>query len=152
MRRTLFAAALLLGAPLVLAQDDGPYTLTKVTPDITMISGNGVFTGGNITLLTGKDYRVLIDDGLNSYATQLLDTVAKLAGGPIDFVINTHVLSPRFCRRHARRHPFADEGRFQFRHRPDNGEHRLAHRTVRVHLVLHADEPDTEVIEFLQGG
>jgi cyclase len=91
MRIWLLAAAMLLAAPVVHAQDDGPYTLTKVTPDITMISGNGVFTGGNVTLLTGKDYRVLIDDGLTSYATRLLDTVAKLAGGPIDFVINTHV-------------------------------------------------------------
>ena len=90
MKRAILAAAVLLTASLALAQD-GPYTVTKVTPDVTMISGNGVFTGGNVALLTGKDYRVLIDDGLTSFAPKLLDTVAKLAGGPIDFVINTHV-------------------------------------------------------------
>jgi cyclase len=90
MKRTILAAALIFCAPLVYSQD-GPYTVTRVTPDVTMISGNGVFTGGNVALLTGKDYRVLIDDGLTSFAPKLLDTVAGLAGGPIDFVINTHV-------------------------------------------------------------
>lgn len=90
MKRAILAAALLLSAALVQAQD-GPYTVTRVTPDVTMISGNGVFTGGNVALLTGKDYRVLIDDGLTSFAPKLLDTVSGLAGGPIDFVINTHV-------------------------------------------------------------
>jgi glyoxylase-like metal-dependent hydrolase (beta-lactamase superfamily II) len=64
---------------------------TEVVSGIFMLEGDGAFAGGNITLLVGDEYRVLIDDGISSFAPALIEAASELAGGPIDFVINTHV-------------------------------------------------------------
>ena len=42
--------------------------------------------------------------------------------------------------------PFADERGLHFGHGANDGEHRAAHRSVGVDLVLDADEPDPKVV------
>jgi glyoxylase-like metal-dependent hydrolase (beta-lactamase superfamily II) len=56
-----------------------------------MLEGADGFAGGNMTLLTGGEQVVLIDDGLGSVSRLLLEKTQELAGADIDFVINTHV-------------------------------------------------------------
>jgi cyclase len=93
MTRIILTAALLLGMSLARAQDAPvSFTSTQVVPGIYLLQGaNDVFAGGNITLMVGDEYNVLIDDGLEPYAPALLEAASRLAGAPIDFVINTHV-------------------------------------------------------------
>ncbi len=64
---------------------------SEVVPGIYMIEGADGFAGGNITLLVGDDQVVLIDDGVEPIAAALIESVAQIAGRPVDFVINTHV-------------------------------------------------------------
>lgn len=64
---------------------------TEVAPGIHMLEGADGFAGGNMTLLTGGDQVVLIDDGLGTVSQLLLDKTREIAGADIDFVINTHV-------------------------------------------------------------
>ncbi len=63
----------------------------EVSPGIYVLDGVDGFGGGNVELLVGDDYVVLIDDALTPTAPTLLEAVTKLAGRPVDFVINTHV-------------------------------------------------------------
>lgn len=69
----------------------GSYKSTEVAPGIHALEGDGVFAGGNISMLVGADYNILIDDGTLPFAPALLEHATDLAGGPIDFVINTHI-------------------------------------------------------------
>lgn len=64
---------------------------TEVAPDIYMLDGADGFGGGNVALLTGDEYVVLIDDAMVPTAPSLLEAAIAIAGRPIDFVINTHV-------------------------------------------------------------
>ncbi len=75
-----------------LAQD--PVTAMKsseVAPGIHMLEGADGFAGGNMTLLTGDDQIVLIDDGLGAVAELIYAKAREIAGRDVDFVINTHV-------------------------------------------------------------
>lgn len=92
MTRLLLILAALCGTTLVLAQW-GPTAIksTEVAPGIYMLEGADGFAGGNITLLVGDDRVVLIDDGIGPVAPLLIEAAAKLAGRPIDFLINTHI-------------------------------------------------------------
>ncbi len=63
----------------------------EVSPGIYVLEGEDGFGGGNVGLLVGDDYVVLIDDALTPTAPALLEAVTKLAGRQVDFVINTHV-------------------------------------------------------------
>ncbi len=63
----------------------------EVSPGIYMLDGEGGFGGGNVVLLVGDDYVVLIDDAMYSTVALLIEAATKLAGRPVDFVINTHV-------------------------------------------------------------
>ena len=92
MTRLIAIVTLMLAATFSLAQDtSASYKSTEVAPGIYALEGDGVFAGGNISILVGDDYNVLIDDGMAPFAPALIDAATKLAGGPIDFVINTHV-------------------------------------------------------------
>jgi cyclase len=91
MKRLLVTLVALAGAP-ALAQD--PVTSLKVTeiaPGIHVLEGADGFAGGNMTLMTGGDQVVLIDDGLETVQKLVLDKTHEIAGRDIDFVINTHV-------------------------------------------------------------
>jgi len=84
---------LMFFAPLVSAQDwmATSFEHTEVSPGIYMLSGaEGKMSGGNITLVTGTEYVVLIDDGFTPLGPALLQKIEALAGRPADFVINTH--------------------------------------------------------------
>jgi len=56
-----------------------------------MIEAQGGFGGGNMAVLVGDGQVAMIDDGLPPLAENLLAHVTETAGGPIDFMVNTHV-------------------------------------------------------------
>lgn len=90
--RKLALLALLL-APLASAQDwmAESFDHVEVAPGIFMLSGaDGKMSGGNITLLVGDEYVVMVDDGFEPLGPTLLEKVKELAGRPVDFLINTH--------------------------------------------------------------
>ena len=92
MIRLTTIIGLLLAATLSLAQDaPASFKSTEVVPGIYTLEGDGVFAGGAISILVGDEYNVLIDDGMTPFAPALIEAATELAGGPIDFVINTHV-------------------------------------------------------------
>lgn len=79
-------------APLAMAQDFATsFKATVVTDGIYMLDGEDGFGGGNVGLLVGDEFVVLIDDAMVPTAPALLAAALDLAGRPIDFVINTHV-------------------------------------------------------------
>ena len=49
------------------------------------------FGGGNVALLTGDEYIVLVDDAMGPTVAALIEAASAVAGRPVDFVINTHV-------------------------------------------------------------
>lgn len=63
---------------------------TEVVPGIHMLEGQGGFAGGNISLVTGDDGVVLIDDGIEPVSAITVAAIESLTGDPVDFVINTH--------------------------------------------------------------
>lgn len=82
----------LIAGALALAQEvPTSFKATDVVPGIYMLEGDGGFAGGNITLVTGEERIVLIDDGLEPLAPALIQAATDIAGRPIDFVIDTHV-------------------------------------------------------------
>jgi len=84
--------SLLLASTFSLAQDAPlSFKSTEVAPGIFVLEGDGGFVGGSMTMLVGDEYNVLIDDGISPLAPALLEAATDLAGGSIDFVINTHV-------------------------------------------------------------
>lgn len=58
----------------------------QVRPGINVIAG----AGGNVVAWSGTDAVVLIDSGLAAQSNELFDTVARIAPGPLRFVVNTH--------------------------------------------------------------
>lgn len=86
------ASLVLLGAGSSAAQQSGiSFKSTEVAPGLYMLEGEGGFAGGNLGLLTGEDGTVLIDDGIEPLADEMLAAVNEIAGVPVDFVVNTHV-------------------------------------------------------------
>lgn len=91
-----FAASCLLLAPVVLAQEaaqqpEVTWKATELVEGLYMLEAEGGFGGGNIGLLTGADGVALVDDSFPPFTDSLLTAVKKIADGPIDFVVNTHV-------------------------------------------------------------
>jgi len=64
---------------------------TEVTDGVYMLDAVEGFGGGNVTLLTGDEYIVLVDDAMVPTVSALIDAATEIAGRPVDFVINTHV-------------------------------------------------------------
>ena len=58
----------------------------QVRPNVYVLAG----AGGNVAVWTGPDGIVLVDDALAQLTPQLLQAVARIAPGPVRFVINTH--------------------------------------------------------------
>ena len=80
-------AVLILLAPMALAQETpAPIEHTEVADGIYMLHSIG-----NIGLLVGDEYVVMIDDSLRQRGEQIVAKAEALAGRPVDFVINTHV-------------------------------------------------------------
>lgn len=71
---------------------------------IYMLGVDGGNPGGNLGLLVGDEGAVLIDNGLEKAASMTLATVERMANGPVDYVINTHLhgdhvsCNPHFAR------------------------------------------------------
>lgn len=55
-------------------------------PGLHLIQG----AGGNVIVWSGADGTVLVDTGLETHASELFATVARLSPGPLRFVIDTH--------------------------------------------------------------
>lgn len=88
--------ALCLAAPAAMAQDaaeqpEVTFRSTELAPGLHMIEGVGGFGGGNVGVLTGDDGVILIDDSFPPLTERLLAVVDEVAGGAVDFLINTHV-------------------------------------------------------------
>jgi len=78
---------LILLAPMALAQETpAPIEHTEVADGIYMLHSIG-----NVGLLVGDEYVVMIDDSLRQRGEQVVAKAEAIAGRPVDFVINTHV-------------------------------------------------------------
>jgi glyoxylase-like metal-dependent hydrolase (beta-lactamase superfamily II) len=97
--RILILLGVLL-APLASAEEAAnPFAAVEVAPGIYQIGNTNEgfalnepsdFVGGGVGLLVGDEYIVMIDDVLEATAPALVTLAEKIAGRPIDFVINTH--------------------------------------------------------------
>ncbi len=86
------ALLLMFMGPLAYAQDtEITFKSTEIEPGIFMVEAVGGFGGGNMAVLVGEDHVAMIDDGLPPLAENLLAHVQETAGGPINFMVNTHV-------------------------------------------------------------
>lgn len=90
---SLAVSASLLLAPigLVQAHDHGEqpkitFKTTQLTSNLYMLQGKG----GNLALSTGEDGGLLVDDDYADIAANTKQTIAKLSGAAIKFLINTH--------------------------------------------------------------
>lgn len=90
--RTVGAAALLAALAAVGTAGQGQGFDIKVLPvggfdstKVYMLVG----AGGNIAVQTGVDGTVVVDTGSAARASAVVDTIRKLGGGPIRYVINT---------------------------------------------------------------
>ena len=83
---TLAAPATSEAAQAVAEADRAALRVQQVRPGISVISG----AGGNVVAWSGTEGVVLIDSGLAAKSVELFETVARIAPGPLRFVINTH--------------------------------------------------------------
>jgi len=91
MRKFFYVLLAVSCTSAVLAQQFATsFRSVEVSPGIYMLDGVDGFGGGNVGLLVGDDYVVLIDDAMTPTVPALIEAVTKLAGRPVDFVINTH--------------------------------------------------------------
>ncbi len=80
-------AVLVLLAPIAVAQETpAPIEHTEVADGIYMLH-----TIGNVGLLVGDEFVVMIDDSLRQTGDAVVAKAEAIAGRPVDFVINTHV-------------------------------------------------------------
>lgn len=85
-------AALLLCALITAAQaQDIQFKSTEVAKGVYLLDAVEGFGGGNVALLTGDEYIVLVDDAMGPTVAALIEAASAVAGKPVDFVINTHV-------------------------------------------------------------
>ena len=91
MKRLSLALLIVFAMPASAQELATAFKSTEVAPGIHLVEGADGFGGGNIALLVGKQYVVLVDDGLEPIAKILQEYVQGLAGRPINFVVNTHV-------------------------------------------------------------
>ncbi len=94
MNRRFFAGAMLIlvsgGLPLA-QQSEITFKSIELSEGLYMLQGQGGFAGGNMTLLTGSDGVILIDDALEPMAEKVIRAVEAHTRQPVDFLINTHV-------------------------------------------------------------
>lgn len=68
------------------------YTHVDVAPGFYLLIGaDGKMAGGNVGLMVGDEYVILIDDGFTQTGEALFSKVRELSGGRnADFIVNTH--------------------------------------------------------------
>jgi len=92
MNRLILVVVLVVSATIACAQDSAiAFKSTEVSPGIFVLEAVEGFGGGSVSVLIGDEHVVLIDDVMVPTAPALLAEVSRLAGRPVDFVINTHV-------------------------------------------------------------
>ena len=89
-RNLLPICALFLATAAHAQQGDVSWRSTELAPGLYMLEGQGGFAGGNLSLVTGDDGVVLIDDGIEPVTAATVAAIEALTGDPVDFVINTH--------------------------------------------------------------
>ncbi|MEM8816485.1 MAG: MBL fold metallo-hydrolase [Pseudomonadota bacterium] len=120
MKKAIILALASLSTAASAQQPVSEIKATEVVPGMHMLEGADGFAGGNMTLLSGDDQVVLIDDGLGAVAGMLYEKASEVAGRGIDFVINTHVHGD---------HVGSNA------HFADNGAVVLAHDNIRKRLL-----------------
>jgi len=87
------SVATLQAAPVTLEQAPKPpeaertgLRVQQARAGINVISG----AGGNVVAWSGNDGVTLIDSGLAARSNDLFETIARIAPGPLRFVVNTH--------------------------------------------------------------
>jgi cyclase len=97
--RKLIPICLLLASMASAQETTSPFAAVEVAPGIYQIGNTNErfalnvpedFVGGGVGLLVGEEYIVMIDDVLEQTAPALVALAEKIAGRPVDFVINTH--------------------------------------------------------------
>jgi cyclase len=97
--RRLTLLCMLLASVAAAEETASPFAAVEVAPGIYQIGNTNEgfalnvpedFVGGGVGLLVGDEYVVMIDDVLEPTAPALVALAEKIAGRPIDFVINTH--------------------------------------------------------------
>ena len=91
MKKTVVAALALGFTAALPAQDIATeIRVQDVAPGIWMLDGANGFSS-TMSLLAGDERVVLVDDGMAPITASLMETAIRLAGRPIDFIVNTHV-------------------------------------------------------------
>ncbi|MDO3387111.1 MBL fold metallo-hydrolase [Gilvimarinus sp. SDUM040013] len=91
MKRLMLVLVVGLLASSVQAQDSVEFEAKQVAKGLTMLSGVGGFSGGNILISTGADGTIMIDDSMPPLAEKLQAKIKEVAGGDVDYLINTHL-------------------------------------------------------------
>ncbi|MEL7186495.1 MAG: MBL fold metallo-hydrolase, partial [Pseudomonadota bacterium] len=89
--KKLLVLSILFATSAVAQNAEITFKSTEIEPGIFMVEGVGGFAGGNMAVLVGDDHVAMIDDSMPPLAGKLLAHVTRTAGGPIDFMVNTHV-------------------------------------------------------------
>ena len=88
----ILAATVALAAGSAIAQqnaappDGAGISTLRVRPGLSVLAG----AGGNIAVWHGADGIVVVDDSLAPLAPKVVEAIARVAEGPVRFVINTH--------------------------------------------------------------
>jgi glyoxylase-like metal-dependent hydrolase (beta-lactamase superfamily II) len=82
-----------VASAVIVSAEESPISFksTEVSPGIFVLEAVEGFGGGSASVLIGDEHVVLIDDVMVPTAPALLAEVNRLAGRPVDFVINTHI-------------------------------------------------------------
>jgi cyclase len=91
MKRIIFSVLLLVCSAISAQNSEITFESVEVVPGIYMIHSVGGFGGGNMGLMTGEDYIVMIDDAILPMAPKLQAHVEETAGRAVNLMINTHV-------------------------------------------------------------
>lgn len=118
------AGALMVGVGATSAQQDAPEIIIKELRDgLYVIYGSG----GNIGMSAGEEGIFLIDDQFAPLTESILEAIAKINDGEVNFLINTH---------HHGDHTGGNENFGEM------GTVIVAHDNVRGRLVAAGDKPD----------
>jgi cyclase len=86
MFRALILCLLLVPALLIAQEQQPELKVTQLSESLHMIEGGG----GNVVVSVGNDGIYLIDDQLEPFTDQLLETLKGISDSPVRFIINTH--------------------------------------------------------------